>query len=456
MPKITIFADIDQEILKVLSGASSGISIDELIGLLKGEVSRRSLQRHLAALVESDKVLTAGAGRSTRYLLHKASCEDPVERDYVPLSPAGQDVRQAVQKPLSARTSVGYRKSFLDRYRPNETAYLSKDTIAHLGLIGATSHADRTPGTFARQIFHRWPVDLSWASSRLDGNTYSLLDTKILIEGGKAAKGKDPAEPQMILNHKAAIEFMMDLGDELSFDRQIILNLHAILSDNLLPDPVSSGRLRRIGAGIAESVYQPPDLPQLIEEYFARAVDTAAAISDPFEQAFFATVHLSYLQPFQGVNEQVSRLAANIPLLRANLAPLSFIDVPTRAYVDGLLGVYELNKFELLRDVFVYAYERSAERYVAVRQPLGEPDQFRIRFRNELIVVVGAVVRGSIAPTAQEVTRLAEPLIPAEHLTDFVRVAVSELENLHNGNFGRFRLRPSEYHVWREAFPSQG
>ncbi len=166
-------------------------------------------------------------------------------------------------------------------------------------------------------------------------------------------------------------------------------------------------------------------------------------------------VHLPYLQPFEDVNKRVSRLAANIPLIRQNLSPLSFIDVPERAYVDGLAGVYELNRVDLLRDVFVWAYERSAQRYVAVRQSLGEPDKFRLRFREELIEVVGEIVRGGLAPTVEEVTRTIGERVPADYLDDFVRMTIKDLENLHEGNFARFRLRPSEYQAWRKLFPAK-
>lgn len=255
----------------------------------------------------------------------------------------------------------------------------------------------------------------------------------------------------MILNHKAAIEFMVDQSDELAFDRQTVLNLHALLSDNLLPDPTAGGRLRRIAVGIHDSVYHPLELPPLIEECFQQVIDTGTAIDNPFEQAFFAMVHLPYLQPFEDVNKRVSRLAANIPFIRENLSPLAFIDVPERAYVEGLLGVYELNRIELLRDVFVWAYERSAKRYVAVRQSLGEPDKFRFRFRNELTDVVGNIVRGGLAPTVEAVTKVAREHVPAEHLDDFVRMTINDLENLHEGNFARFRLRPSEFHAWSET-----
>jgi len=294
-------------------------------------------------------------------------------------------------------------------------------------------------------------VDLSWASSRLEGNTYSLLDTRRLIEHGQAAEGKDAAETQMILNHKAAIEFLVDSAEELDFNRRTILNLHALLSDNLLPDPGASGRLRRIPVEIERSVYHPLEMPQLIDECFQQLVDTGAAIHEPFEQAFFAMVHLPYLQPFEDVNKRVSRLAANIPLIRHNVCPLSFVDVPQQSYVDGLLGVYELNRVELLRDVFVWAYERSAQRYAAIRQSLGEPDRFRLRFRNELTEVIGHVVRRLAQPTVEEVTAAVGDRVPAENLDDFVRMAVGELQNLHEGNFARFQLRPSEYQAWREA-----
>jgi hypothetical protein len=364
-------------------------------------------------------------------------------------------VRQLVCRPQAERAPVGYNREFLDQYRPNESSYLTSETTSYLTRIGRTPDAERPAGTYARHILNRLLVDLSWASSRLEGNTYSLLDTQRLIEFGEAAQGKDATETQMILNHKAAIEFMVDLNDELTFNRQIILNFHAILSDNLLADPNASGRLRRIGVGIGHSVYHPLEVPQLIEECFQQVVDTAAAIRNPFEQAFFAMVHLPYLQPFDDVNKRVSRLAANIPLIRENLFPLSFIDVPERAYFEGLLGVYELNRIELLRDVFVWAYERSAQHYLAVRQSLGEPDKFRLKFRNEIIEVVGEIVRRRAAPTVEEVTKAATERVPVDHLDDFVRMTIKDLEHLHEGNFARFRLRPSEYHAWHEVHPGK-
>jgi hypothetical protein len=376
---------------------------------------------------------------------------DDAQAEPFPLSPSGADVRRVVRKPETERTPIGYKREFLDEYRPNESRYLTPETVEHLARIGRTPESERPAGTYARHMLDRLLVDLSWASSRLEGNTYSLLDTKELIEHGRAAEGKDAAETQMILNHKAAIEFVVESAGELAFNKQVILNLHGLLSDNLLPDPRASGRLRQKPVRISHSVYSPLEIPQLIEECFEQIVDTAAAIRDPFEQAFFAMVQLPYLQPFDDVNKRVSRLAANIPLVRQNLCPLSFVDVPERAYVEGLLGVYELNRVDLLRDVFVWACERSCQRYAAIRQSLGEPDRFRLRFRNELTDVVSEIVRRLARPSVEEVAAAAEGRVPRENMDDFVRMTMRELENLHEGNYARFRLRPSEYQAWRES-----
>jgi len=203
----------------------------------------------------------------------------------------------------------------------------------------------------------------------------------------------------MILNHKAAIELLVDNAGEIGFNRYTILNLHALLSNNLLGDPQAGGRLRSIDVGIGGTVFHPLTGLQLIEEMFNQVLEKASAIDDPFEQSFFAMVQLPYLQPFEDVNKRVSRLAANIPLIRRNLAPLSFVDVPERDYIDSILGVYELKRVELFRDVFVWAYERSSARYAAVRQSIGEPDRFRLTHRQLLHDIVAEVVRGGMDKT---------------------------------------------------------
>ncbi|MFV1998579.1 MAG: Fic family protein [Acidiferrobacterales bacterium] len=226
--------------------------------------------------------------------------------NYIAISPEGKVIKQAVRESIQKRHPVGYNRAFLDEYRPNESFYLSLETRQRLMELGRSSDGERPAGTYVRQIFNRLLVDLSWNSSRLEGNTYSLLETERLLELGEAAEGKDAQEAQMILNHKAAIELLVEQAEEVGFNRYTILNLHALLSDNLLGDPQACGRLRAIAVGVGGTVYHPLGVPQLIDECFQQVLDTAAAITDPFEQAFFAMVHLPYLQPFDDVNKRVS------------------------------------------------------------------------------------------------------------------------------------------------------
>ncbi len=179
-----------------------------------------------------------------------------------------------------------------------------------------------------------------------------------------------------------------------------------------------------------------------------------AAIDDPFEQSFFVLVHLSYLQPFEDVNKRVSRLAANIPFIRQNLSPVSFLDVPEQEYIEGILGVYELNRIELLRDVFVWAYERSCARYSAVRQSLGEPDPFRLKYRELIAETVRGIVPGILDKKAAVtfIKKQAEKTIPMKDQARFMEAVETEIMNLHEGNIARYSLKPSQYLAWRERW----
>jgi Fic family protein len=191
-----------------------------------------------------------------------------------------------------------------------------------------------------------------------------------------------------------------------------------------------------------------------LEELFGIVLDMAAEIRDPFEQAFFLMVHLPYLQPFEDVNKRVSRLAANIPLIRFNLCPLSFIDVPQQAYIDAMIGVYELNRIELLRDVFVWAYERSCQQYVAVRQQLIPPDTFRLRYRAELTETVRAIVRSGRSANETTIRSAIPQSVAAEDQARFLALILEEFKSLHDGNAIRFGLRPLEFDTWKRGSAS--
>lgn len=435
------------------------------------QIPQRTLQYWLKNLVEGGRLTQQGKGPAARYRL-PATAEEPketaarqvdpgkqqTEEAIVPLSDESKKIRQYLRQPSGARKAVGYNRQFLDSYRPNTSFYLSSEERAHLAEVGKTPAVVEAAGTYAKQILNRLLIDLSWNSSRLEGNTYSLLDTRRLIEFGEEAQGGNRLEAQMILNHKDAIAFLVTAADETGFNRHTVLNLHGILAQNLLADEAAAGRLRRIAVGIEKSAFHPLEVPQLIEECFNQILATANAIRNPFEQAFFAMVHLPYLQPFDDVNKRVSRLAANIPFIKGNLSPLSFTGVPRSSYTDAILGVYELNKVDLLKDVFIWAYERSAERYAAVRQSLGDPDPFRQRHREALRQLVGEVVRGKLGrkAAAEHIGEWVKDNVMADERESFREMAESDLLGLHDGNFARFQVRPSEFAAWQVAWENKG
>lgn len=465
MPK-KLPENLNAQIEAEIARHPEGVGIDDLHAVLVDIVSRRTLNRRLGQLAGEKKIVPVGKGRGQRYrqpkiievdIIEQAHVSDAVSAEaYVPVSPAGQEVLDYVRQPLQQRKPVGYDRAFLEAYRPNETYYLPPEIRKHLHGIGRSAGGERPAGTYARDILGRLLIDLSWASSRLEGNTYTRLDTQNLIELGQAAAGKDRREAQMILNHKAAIELLVEQAEDIGFNAFTFFNLHALLSENLLADPGESGRLRNRIVEVSGTIFHPLGMPQQIDAYFHMILDKAGAIEDPFEQAFFIMAHIPYLQPFVDVNKRVSRLGANIPLIRHNLCPLSFIDVPERAYVEGTLGVYEMTRVELLRDVFVWAYERSCRRYMVIRETIAEPDPVRLRYREALVAIVAEIVRGQQAPGASAVRSVAASLVPPQDLNRIVDLALEDLANLHEGNVSRYRLRLSEYRAWRPMQQGEG
>lgn len=460
MPKQVPKEELDA-IVTLIVHHPGGVRVGTIRGGLEFSLPPRMLQRRLKRLVEDGRITIRGSGKGQRYLPLVGSPTEPrtalisaLSKGEIPLSTEAQNIQKIVRSPLFVRTPVGYDPAFLGGYEPNKSAYLSQELRAQLARVGRVGVTNLPAGTYLRQVMDRLLIDLSWNSSRLEGNTYSLLETQRLFDLGESAEGKAVEETQMILNHKAAIEMLADQAEEIGFNRYTLCNLHALLSDNLLADPAACGRLRSLTVGISGTVYHPLEVPQQIEERFLQILEKAQAIDDPFEQAFFVMVHLPYLQPFEDVNKRVSRLAANIPLAKYNLCPLSFIDVPRQEYINGLIGVYELNRVDYLRDVFAWAYRRSAARYSAVVQSLGDPDPFRLRYRTQIGEFIREVVGGGMdkQEATKRIANRVESEITEPDRAKFIGVVESELTGLHEGNIARYRLRPGKFNHWKQSW----
>lgn len=443
------------DILNSIRAHKIGITLTELL-YQRPDIARRTAQRLIANLVSDGKLKALGKGRARRYFSADVASDNinsGTEADFfpsfIPLSADSQDILRYIDQPVEVRKPVGYQLEFLEAYRPNKTWYLSEPLRRQLHKMGRTTDVNAPAGTYSRAILNRLLIDLSWASSQLEGNTYSKLDTRELIEHGKAASGKAAIETQMILNHRTAIELLVANIDSAEFNRYTLMNLHSALAENLLPNPADEGRTRRHAVDIGKSVYRPLSAPQQIEDALTSLLSKATDIRDPFEQSFFMMVHLPYLQPFADVNKRTSRLAANLPLFRANLCPLTFLDVPEQAYSRATLGVYEMARVELLRDLYMWAYERSTQEYQAIKQDLAEPDPLRLAWRELIKQTIREVVLQPKLDPLSCIQKSVAQHIPLHDQMDVQALIVEELRRLHEGVLARYGLRPSEFAAWK-------
>lgn len=447
------------DLLNTIQSSGKGLTLAELL-TQHPDIARRTAQRLIATLIDNGQISAQGEGRARRYYsgdfdrrragVQPGTAADTFPR-FIPLSADSQDILAYIDQPPQARRPVGYQRDFLDAYQPNETWYLPESLRRQLHRMGRTSALDAPAGTYSRAILDRLLIDLSWASSRLEGNTYTRLDTRKLIEQGKAARGKGAVETQMILNHKAAIELLVENVDGTEFNRYLLLNLHGVLAENLLPNPADEGRVRQHAVDIGKSVYRPLSTAQQIDDTLDTLLAKANRIIDPFEQSFFMMVHLPYLQPFADINKRSSRLAANLPLFRANLCPLTFVDVPEQAYSRATLGVYEMTRVELLRDLYVWSYERSTQEYLATKQNLAEPDPLRLAWRELIKKTVREVVTHAERDPLDGIRQSVASQVPAHKQADVQALIIEELRRLHEGVLARYGLRPSEFAAWKAA-----
>ena len=346
----------------------------------------------------------------------------------------------------SQRPPARYRSEFAGRYRPNESRYLTDEDRAELVKAGTPVLdplfiADGV--TYARRVLSELEVDMSWASSRMEGNSYDDLETESLVRAGKTADGKSFDEAVMILNHRAAIRYVVENLADIEIGWPDLRNIHSLLSDRLIRDPNLVGSLRRRPVSITRSAYTPLEDRFALREELDGLLARAAEITDPFEQSFFLLVHLPYLQPFTDVNKRTSRVASIIPLLKADLAPMSFLAIDDRDYIRGLLGVYELNDVSLLREAFVNGYVAAAWRYRHLRSEAIVIKRVTVVYRR---FARGAVRRCIVEWRAFEPERVRKmmedddiPLADRDELLDFVE---ESFRNLTPGTAILYGVKP--------------
>lgn len=404
---------------------------------------RSTITQILARLMNAGRIVRENSGPATSYRVPAPAAEVPAKT--APSSPItwsnqARALQASIDRPIGLRTPVTYRRDFLDSYQPNVTTLLPARIATELHERGRLP-GQLPAGTYARRVLEPLLIDLSWYSSRLEGNQKSLLDTRELFQRGRSP-GED-ADATMLLNHKDAIEFLVDATPEYGITDAVVSNLQALLMNGIL-EAKELGAIREKVVDIAGSVYVPSQVPLLLKELLVLIVEKARFIKNPIESAFFLWVNIAYLQPFADGNKRTSRLAANLPLLISNCAPLSFIDVTQVDYANAMLGVYEECNVALAAELFEWTYRRSVDRYQVIVAATSAPDPLRTRYREQ----IGEAVRQVIQARQPLARALAELGLPTED-ADYVATAVrADLDALEIFNCARVRLPMRTVERW--------
>lgn len=414
------------------------------------DAKRPTVNRHLAKMAADGIIRKLYAGPATRYALPDSAPAISSARHLTlkgnafQLSSACQPLVEHLTAPIGTRTPVTYRRTFLDDYEPNKTSLLPWDLATQLFEQGR-ARGQQPVGTYARKVLEQLLIDLSWHSSRLEGNRKSLFDTKELFARGHADEGDIDA--LMLLNHKEAIEFVVEEVPHYGITEAVVRNIQAMLMQGLLTNPSALGRVRETVVIITDSVYLPLQIPQLLGELLKLIVEKTCHIKNPVEASFFMWMNIAYLQPFDDGNKGTSRLCANLPLLLQNCAPLSFLDVEQSDYALAVLGVYEQQNVSLAVELFAWTYRRSIEKYTVILEAMSAPDQFRQRYRDRLGDGVRQVVTDGLAVDAV----VAGLGIPVEDRDAFSALLRQELTHLEAFNCARYRIGIPLTERWVQA-----
>lgn len=338
------------EIVKTHGQVSSGFIFEQS----GSDTSERTIKRDLTELVNEGYLTTTGGGRSLEYQLTF------VGRLFFPV-----DVDAYNATDLDSRVGVceKYELSIWEQWPGSLFAESEQTIFTNASARYRATSTNQSVDSHKREL-ERFVIEMSWKSSQIEGNTYTLLDTELLLKEGVISDKNTPEETQMILNHKEAFDFVMKNKTMFSNGLTVALveEVHKLLMQGLIEDI----GIRKSLVGITGSRYQPLDNQHQIKEALQELVDVITKSEDVFSQALTALVGISYIQPFVDGNKRTARLITNALLLCRGCAPLSYRDVGERAYRAKLLVFYEQLSIVSMKELFISQYIFSTEHYTGL------------------------------------------------------------------------------------------
>lgn len=324
---------------------------DEIARGIAFEGSDATLKRAIASLVGNGDIIVTGKARATRYSL------SPQAHLLMPLN-----LDTYFAKDVDERQVQTYFKFQLIRDQLPTVELFTKDERKHLNELQQMfrKHVDEMTVNEYKKEMERLGIDLSWKSSQIEGNTYSLLETERLLRESKTAEGKTKEEAIMLLNHKDALHFILDNPDYLQLlSLSHIEDIHALLTKDLSVD--KGIRHRRVG--ITGTNYHPLDNEFQICEAIHDTCELINGKDNVFEKALLTLVLLSYIQAFSDGNKRTARITSNAILIANGYCPLSFRTVDSVDYKKAMLIFYEQNNLFAFKQIFMQQFEFAVSEY---------------------------------------------------------------------------------------------
>ena len=313
--------------------------------------SDATLKRVIAAGIKAGDIVAEGKARATRYRL------SPQAQLLMPLNLDTYFALEVDERQVHSSYNFELINGLLA-----ETRLFSDKEQAHLDALQDEfrQHVNELTDNEYRKEMERLGIDLSWKSSQIEGNTYTLLETERLLRESKTAEGKSKEEAVMLLNHKDALSFVLDNPDYLQeLTVSHIEDIHQLLTKDLSIDK----GLRRHRVGITGTNYHPLDNEFQIREAMREACELINSKSNIFEKALLTLVLLSYIQPFSDGNKRTARITSNAILIANDYCPLSFRSVDSIDYKKAMLIFYEQNSLYAFKQIFMEQFEFAVKEY---------------------------------------------------------------------------------------------
>lgn len=323
-------------------------AIHQSVGLDVGLVT---IKRDLSQLVSQELLFTKGKGRATGYYI------TPTYKLNYPI-----DVNHYFEDEIDKRDIFDkFNGNLIDKTLPKINIF-SKKELAHLSQLQNTYSANisQIPSDIHQKELERLGIDLSWKSSQIEGNTYSLLETELLLKEQIQAQGKQQAEASMLLNHKTALDY---ITDNPTYFKNISLKKIEELHSLLINDLGVEKNIRKRLVGITGTNYTPLDNEYHIKEAINKTCYLVNAKESIFEKSLLILVLLSYIQAFVDGNKRTARMSANAILIANNYCPISFRTVDPLDYKKAMLIFYEQNNIYEFKQIYIQQYEFAVNNY---------------------------------------------------------------------------------------------